>query len=118
MKVLLFILLSMTSAHSAEYCEGISGKHYSRAEQKGKDVEVSLSNASFRPYRDLEKYKISGKENSTILVHDVSLETFMKNSNLAVGVFASLVFGRREFDGEYDIAWSYADSFFHSLKCK
>lgn len=116
--LVLFSLLSISIANAEDFCEGTAQKHYSRAEQKGSDVEVSLSNEAFRPYRDLEKFKISGKETSTIVVHDISLESFMKNSKLAVDVFASLVFGRREFDGEYDIAWSYADSFFRSLKCR
>lgn len=120
MKSLILVLAlasTITAAQSAEFCEGTTQKHYSRAEQKGNDVEVSLSNDKFRSYRDLGKYKISGKETSTILVHDISLESFMNNTKLAVDVFAGLVFGRREFDGEYDIAWSYADSFFRSLKC-
>lgn len=118
---LLFLCLSTifttTSAFSSQSCEGTSHKHFSRVVQAGNDVEVSLSNDNFRPYRELGKFKISGKETSTIKIQDISLDTFMNNSRLAVDVFANLVLGRREFDGEYDIAWSYADSFFRSLKC-
>lgn len=106
------------SAFSFESCEGVSQKFLSRAEQKGNDVLVTLANESFRNYRNVGEWKISGKEISTILIHDLDIDSFMKNQNKAVDVFVSLVLGRRDFDGEYDMAWSYAEDFFKALKCQ
>lgn len=115
---LIITLIIATPAFSSELCEGISGKHLARAEQKGHSVEVTLQNSELSSYGQIGKVKISGKEISTIVVEDLSLDSFMSNSSLGEEVFVKLIYGRREFDGEYDMAYSYAEDFFHSLKCR
>lgn len=111
-------LLCALSSFAFDSCEGISQKYLSRAEQKGQDVLVTLANESYRSYRNLGDWKLAGKEISTILIMNLTLDEFMKYKNKAAEVFAGLVLGRRDFDGEYDMAWSYGEDFFQALKCQ
>jgi len=116
--VLIISIFFTLSTFAIDFCEGTSQKYFSRAEQKGADVLVTLANEDFRRYRNIGDWRISGKEISTVLIQSLTLEEFMKTPNQAADVFATLVLGRRDFDGEYDMAWSYGEDFFRALKCQ
>lgn len=104
-------------------CVGTTQHHVVNFEQIGKDIQGSVEDKNFNAYRDIGnasegKFKASGKEKSTMILHSIELQTFMKSRTLSVDFMVALILGRPEFRGEEDMIYSYAEEFIRSLSCK
>nr|BFD59224.1 hypothetical protein CKG001_13310 [Bdellovibrio sp. CKG001]BFD62601.1 hypothetical protein BdHM001_12820 [Bdellovibrio sp. HM001] len=126
--ILPLILFGATSAQASfvavTECKSASSTHTLKLIQVGADVLAKLDNK-----RELnggefggrnpgqKKYKITGKTLTTYRVHGISLPE-LRESGHATELVAGMMFSRSEFDGEYDMVYSYASELIHDLECK
>ncbi len=117
------VLFHTAVAADFKSCEGLSDKHTITLAQTGPDVEVNIDDVDLHSYRELgntpnEKYKMSGKIKSTMVLHDIALSDFMKKRALATEFIVMTIMGRPEYQGEEDMLYSYASDYLSSLKCQ
>lgn len=129
MKTILASLFLMTVSFSTladtsiTTCSGITKNHVVQIDQVGSDVHASVEDKKFNKYQDIGnasegKFKASGKEKSSMILHSIELPEFIKRKKLATEFMVAIILGRPEFRGEEDMIYSYADEFIRSLDCK
>lgn len=104
-------------------CSGTTKHHVIQVDQVGTDVHASVEDRKFNKYQDIGnatdgKFKASGKEKSSMILHSIELPDFIKRKNIASQFMVAIILGRPEFRGEEDMIYSYADEFIRSLDCK
>ena len=119
----IFFLSQITRATDLKFCKGQYDNHQITVMQNGSDVETSIDDNELHHYREIGdtqsgKYKMSGKEKSTMVLHDITLADFMQKRSLATELVVMTILGRPEYQGEEDMIYSYASSFISSLKCE
>lgn len=105
-------------------CESSSSTHKLRLSQEGNDVVASLDNKKYMDWGQLDgegaekkKYKVTGRNITLHKVANITLAE-LRESKQATRLVASLMFSRRDFDGEYDMVYAYASNMVHDLECK
>lgn len=105
-------------------CGSSSSTHSLRLDQEGNDVVASLDNKKYMSWGQLDaegaekkKYKVTGRNVTLAKVADITLAE-LRDSKQATRLVASMMFSRRDFDGEYDMVYTYASQLVHDLECK
>ncbi|WP_374028200.1 hypothetical protein ACES2J_06935 [Bdellovibrio bacteriovorus] len=122
------IVFSALSANASfvtiTQCDSASSTHTLKIIQDGDDAEVTLGDKKPHKYDDLvskapgnKKYKLTGQMTNTFRVADISLPE-LRDTQKVTELVASLMFQRPEFDGEYDMVYSYASDLVHDLNCR
>jgi hypothetical protein len=104
-------------------CTALQDRHLVQFQQINRDVQIILEDSTLRKYGNIdingnEKYKISGKSISIIVIDSVELSDFIKNPNAPQKILSSIMYGRPEYSGEDDMVYSYAEDFVRALICQ
>jgi hypothetical protein len=121
MKAFILIVLAFAISNSLFaselICKGSTDSYYVELKQVGDDVQGTMENKKPFKYRNVGGASVTGKQITILTLSKTDLPTLMKKVTVAEDFFVLMILSRSEFDGEYDMMYSYASDFFHALKC-
>lgn len=122
------LFLAMTAftpmmSFAATFCQGVSYKHTFTVAQKQSNVEVTLDDEKLVKYSDIKHtqegtLKISGRNVSTVVVENITVDDFLSKKYLSRQLAVSMMAGRPEYEGEEDMWHAYAGDLYAALKCQ
>lgn len=122
------LFLAMTAfapmmSFAATFCQGNSYKHTFTVTQKQNNVEITLEDEKLVNYSDLKDtregtLKISGKNVTTVVAANITVDDFLAKKSLSRQLAVSMMAGRPEYEGEEDMWFAYAGDLYASLKCQ
>lgn len=125
MKKIIFIFVFYSSqllaALDPGVCTSRTKSHNFTLQEVSGGVQSTFEENDFQnwgPVGPAPRFQMSGKMKNTMILHDITLSTALKNRSLLTEMVVSILRSRHEFDGEEDISYSYADEYIKNLVCK
>ena len=123
--IILFTLFSQNcfaEKSSLQSCSATLLNHILKLEQVEDSVQMSFEELNSFKYSDLEssngeKFKVSGKVKSLMMINSINLSDLMNMPRSIMNLLVGIMIERREYEEEKDMVGTYAYDFVKALSC-